>query len=94
MPEPTRPAPARRWCVVGALTALAAVLVTALALIDWRDTGEATPFWMLFLPALFGVTGGVLAGVAGRTGLAVWCILLGVLAVPMLFTTLLFSYGP
>ena len=94
MSEPTQPAPVRRWRVVGAWIALGAVLVTTLALVDGQDTGDTRPFWMLFLPALCGIIGGVLAGMEGRTGLSVWTILLGVMAVPMLFMILAFIYGP
>lgn len=73
---------------------LGAAIVIALIIPDWQGGSTPKPFWMLLLPAVCGVVGGILAARDGRTGLAVGASVIGVLAVPVLLAVVTLIYGP
>ena len=69
-------------------------LASALALIDWENTGAAKPFWMFLLPTAFGLLGGIIAALKKSYGWALISLAFGLLAVQLLSVVVTLVHGP
>ena len=74
--------------------AMALVVLSALMLIDWTNTGVSRPLWMLFLPSAFGIAGIVFALRKNALGWALAAGVLGFAAFPTLYYMVLVVSGP
>ncbi|MBM7766829.1 MULTISPECIES: hypothetical protein [Glutamicibacter] len=69
-------------------------LASALALIDWADTGTAKPLWMFLLPTAFGLLGGIVAALKKSFGWALISLAFGLLVVQLLSVVVTVVQGP
>ena len=69
-------------------------LASALALIDWADTGTAKPVWMFLLRTAFGLLGGIVAALKKSFGWALISLAFGLLVVQLLSVVVTVVQGP
>lgn len=73
---------------------LGLVVVSMLALVDWKNTGVAKPFWMFFLPMAFGVAGSVVAVSKKAYGWALISAIFGIVAIQIMNVVITLLQGP